>query len=456
MRIKLSDLYSSRGRIGRERYAIYGLILFAMKYNVDRLIAIHYFGRVWGPLDYLNHDRNIFSVSDTNLYLTLILVALPFIWTGAALTLRRLRDAGFQPWQVAFFFLPFINLVFFIALSLAPTRNESEVQENLSWLHRMIPKSEGGKDRFAIFFSGAATLPFLLVSVIVFRKYGLALFMGIPFFVGFLVTTIGSYERRITWTHGLFLTFGALAMQALIMLAIAFEGVVCLAMAFPIAFVLGTIGMSFALAITRVTHSRHAVASIYSFVLVLPIWIAMEGGTRQAPPTIEAVTTVDIQAPPEIVWKNVVEFAELPEPSELLFKTGIAYPIRARITGRGVGAVRKCEFSTGPFVEPITTWQEPSLLAFDVRSSPPPMKEFSFWDIHPPHLDNFMISKHGQFRLVPLPNGGTRLIGTTWYTHAIWPTMYWSVFSDYIIHTIHTRVLEHIKNLSEGNAQPVE
>jgi hypothetical protein len=134
-----------------------------------------------------------------------------------------------------------------------------------------------------------------------------------------------------------------------------------------------------------------------------------------------------------------------------LFKTGIAYPLRARIVGEGVGAVRYCEFTTGPFIEPIEIWDAPNRLRFSVVSNPEPMKETSPWgDIHPPHLNGFMESRQGEFRLVRLPNGGTRLEGTTWYRHGLGPDWYWTLWSDYIIHTIHTRVLLHIKDLSEN------
>ena len=54
-------------------------------------------------------------------------------------------------------------------------------------------------------------------------------------------------------------------------------------------------------------------------------------------------------------------FQELPEPTDWLFRVGIAYPMRARIQGTGVGAVRYCEFSTGAFIEPIEVWKEPRL-----------------------------------------------------------------------------------------------
>jgi hypothetical protein len=134
-----------------------------------------------------------------------------------------------------------------------------------------------------------------------------------------------------------------------------------------------------------------------------------------------------------------------------MFKTGIAYPIRAEINGQGPGAVRHCVFSTGAFVEPITVWDEPRLLQFDVTSQPAAMEEMSLYtDLRPPHLEHYLISKKGQFQLTALADGTTRLEGTTWYQNRFWPAFYWHFWSDYIIHRIHYRVLAHIKTLAEG------
>jgi hypothetical protein len=137
---------------------------------------------------------------------------------------------------------------------------------------------------------------------------------------------------------------------------------------------------------------------------------------------------------------------------EVLFKLGIAYPIRAKIQGHGRGAVKNCIFSTGPFVEPIEVWDEPRLLKFSVTSNPAPLQEWTpYHEIHPPHLNGFLVSEQGQFQLTPLPGGRTLLEGTTWYHHTMWPVGYWQIWSDQIIHAIHRRVLIHVKALAEGD-----
>jgi len=105
---------------------------------------------------------------------------------------------------------------------------------------------------------------------------------------------------------------------------------------------------------------------------------------------IPVKTQVIVNAPIENVWKNVVTFDKIDEPADWIFKIGISYPTDATIEGEGIDAVRYCNFTTGSFVEPITTWEAPTLLQFDVVEQPIPMNEWNpFWEIHPPHLDGY-------------------------------------------------------------------
>jgi len=178
----------------------------------------------------------------------------------------------------------------------------------------------------------------------------------------------------------------------------------------------------------------------------------MEHVIAPKPQVFVVRSAIDIKAPPEEVWRQVVAFSQIPPPHELMFRVGIAYPIRAEIVDSGPGAERHCVFSTGAFVEPIQVWDEPHRLKFSVTENPPPMEEWTpYRHIEPPHLHGFLKSEAGQFLLTPLPNGGTRLEGTTWYQHGLWPAGYWRVWSDPIIHRIHMRVLTHIREEVEKN-----
>ncbi|HKZ79726.1 MAG TPA: hypothetical protein VJ124_15745 [Pyrinomonadaceae bacterium] len=128
--------------------------------------------------------------------------------------------------------------------------------------------------------------------------------------------------------------------------------------------------------------------------------------------------------------------------------------MRAEISGSGVGAIRRCVFSTGAFVEPIEVWEQPRQLEFGVIAQPPVMEEWSpYQHLAPPHLENYLVSRRGRFALTPLQDGRTLLEGTTWYQNRFWPAPYWHIWSDYIIHRIHQRVLIHIKEVSESGRE---
>ena len=235
----------------------------------------------------------------------------------------------------------------------------------------------------------------------------------------------------------------------------AFEGAICIAMAIPLGLLVGLLGAAVGRAIAL--SGRRAISPALSAILLLPISAVFEppGGTGRI--LHEVQSSVVIDAPPERVWEHVIAFQPIPQPSEMIFRLGIAYPRYARIAGAGIGAVRYCVFSTGEFVEPITNWEPGKRLGFDVVSSPSPLSELSFYaNLSPPHLYGYLRSRRGEFRLVPLPGGRTRLEGSTWYEIQMAPEAYWQLWSDFFIHQIHRRVLEHIKLEVETSSQNPE
>lgn len=300
--------------------------------------------------------------------------------------------------------------------------------------------------RLVVVTAVGLTLAGLALLMIRTGTYGLTLFIALPIAVG----AFGAWVTK-SKTAAKAATAGMVAnmIASLGFLAAGLEGAICIAMALPLALPLGAVGGWLVYAPIR----KRTLASGAAMLALLPLGVGTLGFDVTAKPDIFQVrSSVEIAAPPERVWNHVVTFSELPPPSEWYFKTGIAYPIRARIEGAGPGAVRYCEFSTGPFVEPIQVWDEPHLLRFSVTQNPAPMNEWSpYANVMPRHLHGYLISKQGQFLLTPLPNGHTLLEGTTWYQHGLWPETYWTVWSQAIIHRIHMRVLNHIKRLSESD-----
>ncbi|MES2589071.1 MAG: SRPBCC family protein [Bacteroidota bacterium] len=313
-------------------------------------------------------------------------------------------------------------------------------------LNRISNFDDGKRKYFSIFISVAIAILLTLLGIYVIEDYGIALFILVPFFLGFSPVIIYGYNNDFSRSKAHELGFLSFGIFLACLIAFAIEGLICIVMALPIGLAFTWIGILTGYFLIN-NNPTKGPPTLIIFIFLIPTFSFVESGFE--PKLYTVVTSIEINASPEEVWKNVVEFPELKEPTEFIFKTGIAYPINAKIKGKGVGAIRYCNFTTGSFVEPITKWDEPNLLAFDVLKQPLPMKEMSFWDIDAPHLHDYFVSKRGQFKIVNLGNGKVKLIGTTWYYNDIKPNFYWNIWSENIIHKIHNRVLNHIKINSE-------
>ncbi|HEY4612465.1 MAG TPA: hypothetical protein VII11_05740 [Bacteroidota bacterium] len=291
-----------------------------------------------------------------------------------------------------------------------------------------------------------------LLATTVFMGYAFGLFVWLPMAMGAVSTLLIGRHNPADKTSQRIGAFGTLVVYCVGLIIYAFEGAMCIIMASPAGIIFTWIGYAIGANIIKIKTTVSPPTALGILLLGVPSMMGIEHATEGATARRAVVTSVEIHAAPETVWQNVVAFPQLEEPTELLFKAGIAYPISAQIDGNGVGAIRHCNFSTGSFIEPITVWDEPRLLRFDVLNQPEPMKELSPYDIRPNHLHGYFVSKQGQFRLVKLPNGNTLLEGTTWYENRIKPDFYWNLWSDEIIHRIHRRVLEHIKQQAESTS----
>ncbi|MEE8523582.1 MAG: hypothetical protein V3T72_06590, partial [Thermoanaerobaculia bacterium] len=429
--------FGLRTPVRRLPYVLSGFGLMVLKYAVDYLLVLKTTATVWTPFDYLNplgieRFEALSETSDPTLWL-LAIWTLPFVWIGASMSVRRAVNAGLAPWTGLLFFVPLVNYLVMVWLCLlpetkAPNLSAAEVDPG-----ERQPLTGGFADGLRAGLLGIlVALAMMATSIFLLKSYGVGLFVGTPFVMGFVC---GVFFNRPTprplKTEMIMVTLSLACLGGLLLL-FALEGVLCIAMAFPLAWVLAVVGAWMGHGTMAAGTWARTGASL--MILLLPLMMGAEAVHNQAPlrkaPLREAVTAVEIDAPPEVVWESVVGFGELPPPARWVFRTGIAYPMRARLEGRGAGAIRYCEFSTGAFVEPITVWDPPRRLAFDVSSQPPPMHEWSPYEtVHAPHLLDGFRSERGEFRLIALADGRTRLEGSTWYRIDLFPQAYWGLFA---------------------------
>ncbi len=352
--------------VSRGSYRAVGFTLAALKLGFETGLLYAVTGRFWSPIELmlpLFAPRAPIYSQPTWLLWLLAVWTIPFIWVGASMTVRRAIDAGWNPWIGLIFFLPVLNYALILALCLAPTR-----EGGVSDTPDSGPLIENAFRAAFVGVAGAVMLgiAMMCLQTYLLRSYGASVFFGIPVAMGALC---GYVQNR-----GHLVSRGQTARSALVAVLLALEGAICIVMTLPLAFGMIAFGALMGRAIAQKFGAQ--TATWLMMLVVLPTSSGVEVWTGRSP-EFQVVSSIEVDAPPEHVWPSVVGFSPIPPPSEWLFKTGIAYPVRATIEGEGVGAVRHCEFTTGAFVEPVTRWEPPSRLSFDVESQPPPMNAYS-------------------------------------------------------------------------------
>ncbi|MCB9779256.1 MAG: DUF805 domain-containing protein [Alphaproteobacteria bacterium] len=434
--------------VSRQAYVATGAALMLLKYAMDAALLYGTTGALLSPLAYLLPSLQLRGLLAGGMpewaQVLAVVWTLPFVWVGVSMSVRRARDAGLSGFAGLAFFIPLVNYLMMAMLAVLPSKSEGRgpalplVREERSVASALTGVAAGS-------VLGLALTPALVFGA---GAYGMALFFGTPFVMGVVAGWLHNLGER----HGAGRTIAvgvlSVGITGGLLLLFGIEGLLCLAMAAPPAFVLGMLGALLGRELAAV-RNRRALAGPLALLPVLGF-----AEPLAAPPVVRQVlSVVEVDAPPEAVWPVVIAFPDIPDDGlPWYFQAGIAWPQRARIEGEGVGAVRHCEFSTGAFVEPITAWEPPTRLAFDVIDNPHPMDELSPWQVEPPHLDGFLQSRRGEFQLIALPDGRTRLEGRTWYTVDMGPEWYWGAWSDAIIHRIHGRVLGHIATVAAAQS----
>jgi hypothetical protein len=204
-----------------------------------------------------------------------------------------------------------------------------------------------------------------LLGIYAFKDYGFLIFLALPIFMGYVSVRIYQAKGSIpTFRSAFGLALWTLLAYSLGLLAFAIEGAICILMAAPPALLLATLGAWLA----HRVKPRNAAFTMGIPLLMLPGAILTDANLRAGEKVHAVESAVIIQSPASTVWRIVIAFPEIPPPTEALFRLGVAYPTHATIEGRGVGSLRKCHFSTGDFVEPITRWEEDRLLECRVGS----------------------------------------------------------------------------------------
>jgi hypothetical protein len=440
----------------RGRYVRSGLALVAIKYAGDALLIGAATNTWWTPAHVVDPLGPLWNVAWQNgpawLLPALTLWTFPFVVIVVTMSALRADDARFSPWVAVSCLLPYVYYLVIAVLCLAPSRVPDDATDGTFRREATRPGMDMPAAAIAISTSTLAGLLMMVVSIDFVQRYGIAIFFTVPFVIGAVGAFIVNYDTEASMARTGQVTLAAFVLAAILALVLGREGAVCIVLALPLLASVGLLGAALGRSLARSRRGGAAPALIT--LMALPVAILIEPAHTSGRLLHEVTTAVVIEAPPERVWPQVVSFDGLAEPDDVWFRLGIAYPLYARTTGAGVGAPRACVFSTGTFAERITRWEPGRRLTFAVLSWASPLRELTpYANVHPPHLDGYFRSRRGEFDLVALEGGRTRLEGHSWYELEIAPEGYWQLVADAFVHRVHRRVLEHIRRTAEGGGR---
>lgn len=453
-------------RVARRTYLLWGLAVALVVFNVDR----HSRGwdsssgpsrEPWGHFVRAELYRYLFqwipgngeSGPSSALVAGGALLACVFLSGG------RLRDAGVSPGWAALILVPGIRPLVGLILITLPTRTSSHhsiphppdsADPLTARLGRWMPRTRWG---CALSCSTAAALlgvGLVQLNTEILGTYGWTLFLATPFLLGFFATWLYSLHRPLKKGESMQIALLTVLASGLLLLGLAIEGMICLIMAAPIALGLAALGAATAGALEKVIRLRSESRMMCLAVAAIPILCLVERGRPAPPPVYTFSSEVFIAAPPKRVWSRIVDVTTLAPDQNFWSRLNLATFRRAWTEGRGLGAVRVCEFNTGFARETVTEWEPPYRLGLRVESTPVPMEEWTFYKhIHPRHLEGYYQVNRASFELTAVENG-TLVRGSTEFQHGLWPADYWAWWCRPVIHSLQLRVLNAVKERTEA------
>ena len=362
-------------------------------------------------------------------------------WALVALSFRRAADADIDEWVAAIAVAPVLQIPIILWLSVMPARDTphsppADAIGKAGW----VGAAQG------VLAGIALTLLAVGLGALVFGTYGYGMFMVSPFAVGALASYFANRKGTLGLAQTMAIVAVATGLGGMALVLVALEGVVCIVLASPLGLTVAMIGGLLGRAAARRARSARRTLSV---VALLPAVFATEALWPSAT-TFETSQTIEIDAPPSLVWPSIVRMDMTGEPLPLPFRLGLAYPLRGDIAGEGVGSIRHGEFSTGVALERVTEWLPQRKLAFVVVRDVPAIRELSLYEhVHAPHVIGYFRTGATSFELVPLPEGRTKLIERTSHEIELDPIPYWLPMARWVVDLNNARVLAHIKRGAE-------
>lgn len=259
-----------------------------------------------------------------------------------------------------------------------------------------------------------------------YTPYGISLFCIFPLILGISTGIIPDTAKAFWGTiAGLFVFF-------LLLLALGFEGVICLVMATPIIGPFVFLGYLIAYLVKK--YRKNKSSKIYISIVPFLLFVLAAGIEKfMGDETLKEEVTTSIILPhsPELIYDEIIHVDTVAAKKGFLHQLGLPVPLNCTLTEEKIGGLRICEFEDGRIIETITALEKGKYLEMDVTS-------FELKGRPWLHFNQDIYS------LEPA-DSGTKISRTTSYTSELKPRMYWRFIEALTIEAEQDLVFRNLK-----------
>lgn len=315
----------------------------------------------------------------------------------------------------------------------APTLDAPATDDCPRFFSRWSPQTRAGMKLIALgtFIGVAVQLGGYMLVHGNGTSLGWTMFILVPFIAGFCVACVVPKQGFLS---GILVCVLVLSMGT--MLALGWEGVVCVAMASPIMLPFMALGATIGVGVRKVTHKFTSTRKTTIILIFLsPLFIGAADRFEKPYRSIEQrerfISEVILPTTIEQSWALLADMQPLDGPKPLLLQIGLPVPTHCELDEPAVGSLRVCYFKQGTITQRVTKWEAPTHMEIDNIATTLPGR-------------HWLTFHTAGYELQSVPQG-TRVIRHTTIGSRLYPRWYWRPLERWGVTSEHDYVLANLK-----------
>lgn len=168
--------------------------------------------------------------------------------------------------------------------------------------------------------------------------------------------------------------------------------------------------------------------------LLEPLWLtAAAGRIFGGAPTAELIRTcVHFTQPPDVVWRHLMTYEELPSRPPWLLRLILPEPLRTSGSKGCAGAELVCSYRGGSLIKRMAAVDPPYRMRFTVSAQSL-------------GIEDCVVARSGSYEIFATPDGGSMVELTTRYLARLHPRWLWRPIEALAGHQLHRHILKAMR-----------